>query len=514
MGFRVNWYTRSYTGSKDENKQLAAVKALGSLHDPAAIPTLVLALGNKSDEVVKCAAESLGNLGPCALDPILAALDNGNGRAALALGKLGECAVEPLLAELANPKSRVRGSIASALGELGDIRAIEPLARAMHEEAKGASEHNVHIAATKALGKIRSPRAADILIAEVDSPAGGSLGASGMREHAARALGDQGDARAIEALIRALGTGGAGGRWVRSAAAESLGKLGDARALDPLLDLLVDDQDGPRRSAAAALAHLGLGQWCEWVRGDKGDLERLTQAKDLRLAGALLRALVSRAPATRQAAAAALRELGQPEWSQMVQGSEGDLVRLGKSGDKRLIEPLIARLDDGQAEAAAALAEIGDVRAVGPLLRALESGPKEAAAAALESRFAEEEGVGAVLRRYRENEAQQTAAAAEKARREAEKAAEDERVRSEIRSLSLEDLIHNLQHGNAPQAGYELARRAEAQGDPVITALLTAVGDQGMLARYRQLKRSGQWRNSDAGMLIVELTRLAITRRS
>jgi HEAT repeat protein len=335
-----------------------------------------------------------------------------------------------------------------------------------------------------------------------------------MRAHAAEALGDQGDPRAIEALIRALGTGGAGGHWVRSAAAESLGKLGDARAIDPLLHLLVDDQDGPRRSAAAALARLGQGQWCELVHGDEGDLARLTQAKDLRLAEAFILALASRVLATRRAAAAALRDLGQPEWSQMVQGSEGDFLRLAKCGDRRLVEPLIARLNDGHTEAAAALAEIGDLRAVGPLLRALESGQKEAAAAALESRFAEEEGVGAVLQRYRENEAQQTAAAAEKARREAEKAAEGERVRSEIRSLSLEDLIHNLQHGNAPQAGYELARRAEAQGDPVITALLTAVGDQGMLARYRQLKRSGQWRNSDAGMLVLELTRGAIARRS
>jgi HEAT repeat protein len=395
------------------------------------------------------------------------------------------------------------------LGELGDIRAIEPLARAMHEEAKGASEHCDQVAATRALGKIRSPRAADILIAEVDSPAG-------MRAHAATALGDQGDPRAIEALIRALGTGGAGGHWVRSAAAESLGKLGDPRAIDPLLHLLVDDEDGPRRSAAAALACLGQGQWSELVHGNQGDIERLMQAKDHRLAEAFIRALVSWFAATRQAAAAALRDLGQPEWSQMVQGSEGDFLRLAKSGDKRLIEPLIARLDSwhGQAEAAAALAEIGDLRAVGPLLRALESGPKQAAAAALESRFAEEEGVRAVLQRYRENEAQQTAAAAEKARYEAEKAAEGERIRSEIRSLSLEDLIHSLQHGKAPQAGSELARRAEVQGDPVITAILTAVGDQGMLARYRQLKLSGQWRNSDAGMLVLELTRSVIARRS
>jgi HEAT repeat protein len=48
--------------------------------------------------------------------------------------------------------------------------------------------------------------------------------------------------------------------------------------------------------------------------------------------------------------------------------------------------------------------------------------------------------------------------------------------------------------------------RANQSAD-VIEPLLRALGDSGMLARYRHLRNTGQWRDSDGGLLILELTR-------
>jgi hypothetical protein len=71
---------------------------------------------------------------------------------------------------------------------------------------------------------------------------------------AAQALGQLGDARAVEPLLQALGDTD----WnVRSAAAQALGQLGDARAVEPLAQVLGDARNDPfgvaRQWAAQAL---------------------------------------------------------------------------------------------------------------------------------------------------------------------------------------------------------------------------------------------------------------------
>lgn len=71
-----------------------------------------------------------------------------------------------------------------------------------------------------------------------------------VRRSAARALGQIGDARAVEPLITALRDESWG---VRRDAAKALGRIGDARAVEPLLGALRDEDSNVRREAAKAL---------------------------------------------------------------------------------------------------------------------------------------------------------------------------------------------------------------------------------------------------------------------
>lgn len=76
-----------------------------------------------------------------------------------------------------------------------------------------------------------------------------------VRRHAARALGQIGDTRAVKPLISSLLRDRR--REVRKAAARSLGQLRDARAAEPLISALRDRVLAVREAAIAALAGMG-----------------------------------------------------------------------------------------------------------------------------------------------------------------------------------------------------------------------------------------------------------------
>jgi HEAT repeat protein len=104
-------------------------------------------------------------------------------------------------------------------------------------------DHNVRLAAATALGRIGNSRAVDPLISALeDQPR--------IREVAVMALGEIGDPRAVESLISALEDDD----WeLRSTIAKSLGKIGDPRAVKPLLNLLEDKSENVRWYASQAL---------------------------------------------------------------------------------------------------------------------------------------------------------------------------------------------------------------------------------------------------------------------
>jgi len=92
----------------------------------------------------RAAATALGELGDArAVQPLIEALKDGDNSiatiAAKALGEIGSGeAVEPLIFALKDKRHTVRAQAATALGHLRDVRAVEPLIMALQDK-----EHQV-----------------------------------------------------------------------------------------------------------------------------------------------------------------------------------------------------------------------------------------------------------------------------------------------------------------------------------------------------------------------------------
>ncbi len=102
-----------------------------------------------------------------------------------------------------------------------------------------------------------------------------------VRQNAAAMLGDLGDPRAVEPLIKALGDYNNG---VREAATEALPKFGE-HAVRPLIEALWDANKDVRRAATEALVRLGDPRATE-------PLIKLLGDKDNRIRKAAINALV------------------------------------------------------------------------------------------------------------------------------------------------------------------------------------------------------------------------------
>lgn len=201
--------------------------------------------------------------------------------------------------------ANVRRAAVAALGELGDVRAVEPLVLALknpdwqhdwHDTAAltdaltrlgtlsvgpliaALTWHStvVRVSTAGALAAIGRPavqplilllgsadletrEAAGQILAEIGADAMDQLiealtgDVSSRRQRAARVLGEIGDPSAIGPLKRALTDELAG---VRQTAAKSLGAIGDPATADDIGALLDDPSSDVRRSAALALAEM------------------------------------------------------------------------------------------------------------------------------------------------------------------------------------------------------------------------------------------------------------------
>lgn len=129
------------------------------------------------------------------------------------------------------------------------------------------------VIAVKHLGRVCDARAVDILIPVLENDSD-----TRVRIEAASSLGKQLGSRAVDALVAR--TGPSSPPVLICAAAEALGRLNDVRASDPLKELLADFDPRIRVAAASALAMLGKRQWLQLVRGDDGDLDRLGTSGD------------------------------------------------------------------------------------------------------------------------------------------------------------------------------------------------------------------------------------------
>lgn len=209
----------------------AAASAMVQIGDARAVGALRGAVENKSvgQEVQRAALVALGKIGNAgAVDALVGVARSANTwswcrRDAIAvLAEIGDRrALEPLIAALGDPDESLRRTAVDALGELGDPAAAQALTDALSDTDSRVRQQAREV--LQGLGK--SP--VGPLIATLGDP----QTTTDVREDAARALGEIGDARAIEPLASALEDNEAS---VRRAAAVALRRMGDARADAPL----------------------------------------------------------------------------------------------------------------------------------------------------------------------------------------------------------------------------------------------------------------------------------------
>ncbi len=186
--------------------------------------------------------------------------------------------------------------------------------------------------------------------------------------------------RAIEPLIHALNEKALYyslndyTHYVRRKAAVALGELGDQRAIEPLIKSLIDENSEVRLAASEALATLGEPGWKQFVTGSDNDVHQLAQSGDAR-ALQMLNIALDTGDIT---AAEALGNLGDAralQWlyNAMQKGNFAAVIALGHIGDSRAFDPLLKALGDTNRKVAAAeaLGKLGDLRAVEPLINTM-----------------------------------------------------------------------------------------------------------------------------------------------
>jgi HEAT repeat protein len=176
-----------------------------------------------------------------------------------------------------------------------------------------------------------------------------------VREEAARALGEVGDAQAVPHLIQALSDKYA---KVREAAASALGRIGDERAAPHLVQALRDQSMQVRSEAVKALSQIG-----------RAAVPHVTQALD------------DEQWKVRERAVSALGHIGDPSaLPHLAQAlnDEKDAVRsaaasaLGRLGDKRAVPHLVQALDNKGKSHWWAGKALGRIGALPELVQALD----------------------------------------------------------------------------------------------------------------------------------------------
>jgi HEAT repeat protein len=207
-----------------------AVEALGVIRDPRAVDPLVAALRDKKGrDDRRVVVQALGQIGDArATEPLLAALsvgDSVSNEIVQALGQIKDArAIEPLARELRNPYNPRpwRTAAAQTLAQIGDPRAIAPLFAVLQDR-----DPQVRGAAADALRKLGwtpqdTAQEATYAVATGNFSKVVALGAS-----------------AVEPLIAALQTNRDNPEW-RKHAAGALAQIGDPRAVEPLVTLARD----------------------------------------------------------------------------------------------------------------------------------------------------------------------------------------------------------------------------------------------------------------------------------
>ncbi len=235
-----------------------AASALGASRDARAVAPLIVLLSD-SDRAVRQAAiaalTAIGEAAVPALGACLAAPDLNVQEAAASIlsGLADDRVLDPLRVSLGSPDWIVRMHAAKALGRIGDPGSVDLLMPLLQDKVKAVrvdaaqalvaigqpavphllavlkhEEWVVRLHAVETLGWLKSSESVEPLLWLLFNDQDQAI-----REDAVRALGEVGDARAVDFLFLAMKDVG-----LRHLAIEALGKIGDRRAVPALVDVV------------------------------------------------------------------------------------------------------------------------------------------------------------------------------------------------------------------------------------------------------------------------------------
>ncbi len=299
LGTATQWRERAFAG-----------ELLGRVGNAKAVPALlqtIEATRTEDADVREISLRALARIAdPRAVAPLVEALKKSEGwlapRIADILQRHGPLVVEPMIGFLEDPvRHPARAWAASILGEVKALRAFPTLVRALND-----LDDEVRAKSASALGQIGDRRAVTYLIDHLLSDP-----APFVRARIAQALGQFNDPEVIDRLVRALGDPA---WWVRMRSVEALEQIG-GHAEGPLLMALDDPDPEIRIRAAVALERLEVPARLIGLleRGEHAPEATETLAK-FGLAGArelLAETLLHRSPRVRGTILEAIRRAGR-----------------------------------------------------------------------------------------------------------------------------------------------------------------------------------------------------------
>jgi HEAT repeat protein len=249
----VNKYIEKLRSARKWRDRAFAAELLGRVGGAKAVPVLletVNATRTEDSDVRELALRALARIAdPGAVEPLIRALATADvwlvPRIADILTRHGEAVIDPLLAVLGDSaRPPARAWAANVLGEVRAQRAFPVLVRAL-----GDPEDEVRAKSATALGRLGDRRAIGYLLEHLLTDP-----APFVRLRIASALGRFGGPEVIDRLVHALGDAA---WWVRMRSVEALEQIGSVAAA-PLLVALDDSDAEIRVRAAVALERLGV----------------------------------------------------------------------------------------------------------------------------------------------------------------------------------------------------------------------------------------------------------------
>jgi len=253
----------------------------------------------------------------------------------------------------------IRARTARLFGRVGYIKSVDILNEKLDDYYVIVRQYSA-----EALGEIGDTKAVEPLIKALTSD-----NDAGVRWFSARALGKIGDPKAVELLIKYLTDSN---EFVRKSVVVALGEIGDTKAVEPLIKALTDNNNAAdiRRSVVEALCKIkgakAVEPLSQVLNNDKDvDVRKLVidilcEIRDTKSFEALIEAFTNDNSAGDNNA-----------------GVRSSIVSaLGKLKNRKAVELLNQALNTDsdvsvRLESAKALSEIGDLKAVEPLIKAL-----------------------------------------------------------------------------------------------------------------------------------------------